>query len=104
MLSDYWTDAIAEKELILARGGGYGLLEFVTGKTELPRNLPVDQPVSEIVFVPLYYVSAKSYMFFGYGNETIMFDSSLSEERATAINENKERPLEIPTALRAAPP
>src|SRR5258708_14569066 len=99
MLSDYWTDAIAEKERILARGGGYGLLEFVTGKTELPRKLPVDQPVSEIVFVPLYYVSAKCYMFFGYGNETIMFDSSLSEERATVINENKERALEIAKAL-----
>jgi DNA-binding transcriptional ArsR family regulator len=99
MLPDYWTDAIAEKERILARSGGHGLLDSITGRTELPRSLPETTPITELVFIPLYYVSAQSYVFFGYGNVTFLFDSLLSEERVTVINASKEQALEIAKAL-----
>lgn len=98
-LPNCWADAISEKERILARSGGHGLIETVTGWTTLPRNLPEDHPITELVFIPLYYVSAQSYVFFGYGNVTILFDSLLSEERASVINASKEQALEIAKAL-----
>ncbi len=94
-----WRDAISEKERLLAHYGGRGLLEAVTGKTELFRELPVGQPVTEVILIPVYFASAQSYVFFGYGNQTILFDSELTEARRTEIDLNKQAALEIAKAL-----
>lgn len=98
-LQPNWAHAIADKKRILARDGGKSLLELVTGKTDLPDPLPADQPVTEMVFIPIFYVSAQSYVFFGYGNETILFDSERTEARLSELNQNKDWALSVAKAL-----
>lgn len=98
-LLPHWTQAITDKQRMLARNGGRGLLEAVTGKTELFGPLPEGQPVTEIVFIPLFYVSAQCYMFFGYGNETVLFDSERTDARISELNQGKEWALNVTKAL-----
>ncbi len=98
-LRGQWEQGLQDKQALLVRLGGQGLYEYVTGKTELLPPLPPDQPVQEIVFTPLYFAPAPVYMFYGYGNITVLFDSERTEARVAQIERNRERALGILKAL-----
>ncbi len=99
-LSARWANAIAEKQRVIARDGGQALLELVTSRQyTLPDPLPAGHPITEIVCVPVYFVSSQSYHFFGYGNVTILFDSERTEAQVTQTNRAKDEALETTKAL-----
>jgi hypothetical protein len=63
---------LEDKQNVLARSGGQTLYEHVTGKSHLIPALPPDHPVTEVVFVPIYLIPSPVYMFYGYGNITVL--------------------------------
>jgi DNA-binding transcriptional ArsR family regulator len=52
-----------------------------------------------VVFVPLYLISKRAYMFYGYGNVTIMYDGELTEARMAEMEAVKEASLATVRAL-----
>ncbi|HMM29143.1 MAG TPA: metalloregulator ArsR/SmtB family transcription factor [Aggregatilineaceae bacterium] len=98
-LRPHWQASLRHKAAILSRTGGQALLEYVTGKTELPAPLPPDYPVTEVLFVPIVMAPSPVYMFYGYSNVTIVFDSQRTEARRAEIERGKEQTLAICKAL-----
>jgi DNA-binding transcriptional ArsR family regulator len=98
-LAAHWSQAIADKEHLLARQGGTALFDFITGKKRMPDNLPSDYPVKAIVCVPIYFVTAPSYLFFGYGNVTVLFNSEATLARISEIEQRKDQALLVTKAL-----
>ena len=98
-LAAHWGPALDDKSALLARLGGEGLFEHVSGKSQLPALLPPDYPVSEVVFVPVYLIGWPVLMFYGYGNVTVLFDSERTEARQVEVERNKEQALAILKAL-----
>ncbi len=98
-LPERWSSAISEKSHILARSGGRTLLEHLTHKRSLPNYVPGDLPITEVTYVPVYYATALSYMYYGYGNVTVLFDSEATLARLNEIEERKEQALMITRAL-----
>ena len=98
-LEGHWAQGLADKEYLLAREGGNALYEFITGKQALPGNLPADQPITEITCVPVYFVSSACYLFFGYGNVTILFNSEATLARRSEIEQRKDQALLVTKAL-----
>jgi DNA-binding transcriptional ArsR family regulator len=99
-LASRWASAIAEKERVLVRSGGLGLLELVGSKHDkLPEPLPLNRPFTEVIFIPVYFVSTPYFFFYGYGNVTVLFDSERTEARISEANRAKEEALEITKAL-----
>ena len=94
-----WERALEEKMALLARLGGAGLLEHITGKSELLPPLPEDYPVTEIVFIPVYLISSSVYMFYGYGNITVLFDSERTEARLAELERTKQQVVNVFKAL-----
>lgn len=94
-----WEIALAEKEGLLMRKGGTTLLEHITGKDKLPPPLPPDQPITDIVFVPVKLISRQVYMFYGYGNVTILFDCARTEARLAQLENTKHEVLAVAKAL-----
>src|SRR5579859_5739704 len=60
-----WAEAIAEKERLLTGDGARLLLEMISTSSKMPDPIPADHPWTEIVCVPVYYISSRSYKFFG---------------------------------------
>ena len=98
-LSERWTAAIDDKQHILTHRGGEALLEVVTGRAHIPDPLPPDHPVREITFIPLYFGTAASYMFYGYGNVTLLFNSEATQARLSAIEQGKNEALDVARIL-----
>lgn len=98
-LRPHWEAAVADKQAVLAREGGLGLFEHITGKRQLPPPLPAEIPVREIVFVPTYLSNSSVFMFYGYGNVTVLFDSERTQARSVEIALGKERALALLKAL-----
>lgn len=98
-LRPQWQSGLRDKASILSRAGGQGLLEYVTGKDELPPLLPPDHPIREVAFVPIYRMPVPVYMFYGYGNVTVLFDCQRTEARRAEIERSKEQTLAIFKAL-----
>ncbi|MHB8625762.1 MAG: ArsR/SmtB family transcription factor [Aggregatilineales bacterium] len=98
-LPAHWSQGIADKEHLLARAGGSALYEFITGKKKLPENLPSDYPITEIVCVPVYFVTWPSYLFFGYGNVTLLFNSEATLARLSEIEQRKDEAVLVTRAL-----
>jgi DNA-binding transcriptional ArsR family regulator len=94
-----WENALNEKAMLLERLGGMGLFEHVTGKSELLAPLPADHPVTEIVFIPLHLTPQPAYVFYGYGNITVLFDSERTEARRVEIEQNKAQAMAVCKAL-----
>jgi DNA-binding transcriptional ArsR family regulator len=94
-----WEKAINQKMEILSCEGGRGLLEYVTGKRELPPPLPPDQPITEVLFIPVYFISTPTCVNYGYGSMTVLFDSERSESRAAEMEYNKGQLLAMLKAL-----
>lgn len=92
-LRSHWMSGLREKESLLQRVGGSSLYEHTIGKLELPPNHPPTMPLREIVFVPIYFTVKRVYLFFGYGNLTILFDSQLSASRIEQINQARAAAL-----------
>jgi len=99
MLRPHWEQGLQDKRALLSRLGGMGLFEHVTGRSELMPPLPPDHPVREVVFIPIFLAGSPVYMFYGYGNITVLFDSERTEARVAQIAQNKERALEVLKAL-----
>ena len=95
----YWESGIAAKEAILTRDGGRALYEHVTGKPDLPPELPPGHPITQVVFIPLYLIRNRVLMFYGYGNVTIFFDSERTESHTEEIERTKEEALGTLRAL-----
>ena len=94
-----WIVGMQDKQSILAREGGRGLLEKVTGKVQLPHEVPEGVPYSSITFIPVCLLPSRVYQFFGYGNLTILFDPQFTEERRAEVQNAKKDALSILKAL-----
>lgn len=89
-LEPQWTLGIQEKQAILSREGGKGLLEKVIGKAELPIQIPNGMPYTSITFTPVYLLPSRVYQFFGYGNVTVLFDPRFNEARIEGLKMAKQ--------------
>ncbi|MBN1679857.1 MAG: winged helix-turn-helix transcriptional regulator [Anaerolineae bacterium] len=98
-LQPRWQAAIEEKQTILAREGGQGLLKFVTGKPSMPRQLPADQPVNTVEYVPIYHITSPVYVIFGYGNVTVLYDTERTEARQVQVERDKAHAVGVFKAL-----
>ena len=94
-----WTAGLQDKQSILEREGGRVLLEKVTGRSELPPELPPGMPITSVTFTPVCLLQSRVYRFFGYGNVTILFDPQFTEERKLAIEHAKDEALATLKAL-----
>ncbi|NDJ87212.1 MAG: winged helix-turn-helix transcriptional regulator [Chloroflexi bacterium] len=99
-LQPHWEKGLMETERILTQQGSDALAKHLLGrKLELPPPLPADLPFTEIVFIPLYLLPHRAFMFFGYGNVTVLFDSEHTEARALQLESDKEQALGTLRAL-----
>ena len=98
-LLPHWDQGLEDKQNLLARSGGQVLYENVTGKPHLMPSLPPDYPVTEVVFIPVYLMPSPVYIFYGYGNITVLFDSERTEARLAEVEQNKESVLAAFKAL-----
>jgi DNA-binding transcriptional ArsR family regulator len=96
----HWEKAIEDRERLLRREGGQELLKDTLGRFEqLPPPLPVDMPYQEITVIPINLLPHHAYMFFGYGNVTVLFNSSMTAERRAEVEAAKEEALTILKSL-----
>jgi ArsR family transcriptional regulator len=86
-----WESAIEEKTSLLNQMGGQWLLEHVTGRDKTLPTLPPGQPVTDVVFIPVYLLPSQVFMLYGYGNVTVLFDSERTEARLAEMRQHKER-------------
>jgi DNA-binding transcriptional ArsR family regulator len=98
-LRAHWEHALSDKMAVLNSQGGQALYEHVTGRSSTQPALPPDYPVQEIVFIPVYLIPSPVYVFYGYGNETVLFDSERTEARRAEIERNKDQSIAILKAL-----
>lgn len=98
-LRPHWERALDDKSALLARLGGAGLLEHVTGKSEMLPPLPEEYPVTDIVYVPVYLMPSSVYMFYGYGNITVLFNSERTEARLAELERSKQQLVNVFKAL-----
>jgi DNA-binding transcriptional ArsR family regulator len=99
-LRSFWMDSMQEKRAYLIREGGEALLEHVKGDGKrLPPLLPADMPYHEVLFVPLFLIGKRAYMFYGYGNVTVLYDSQRTEARVAEIEATKAVALNTMRAL-----
>jgi DNA-binding transcriptional ArsR family regulator len=94
-----WIIGITDKQSIFAREGGRGLMEKVTGKVQLPHEVPMGVPYTSITFIPVCLLPSRVYQFFGYGNLTILFDPQFTEERRVEMQNAKKDAISILKAL-----
>jgi hypothetical protein len=97
-----WTAGLQDKQSILEREGGRVLLEKVTGRSDLPPELPPGMPITSVTFTPVCLLQSRVYRFFGYGNVTILFDPHLPRAQA-AIEHAKDEALATLKALNDEP-
>lgn len=99
-LQPYWETGLNENERILTHQGSDTLFDHLLGrKLKMPKPLPPNQPITEIVFVPLYLIPHRAFFFYGYGNITILFDCEHTPARAQQVEEGKEFALSVVRAL-----
>jgi DNA-binding transcriptional ArsR family regulator len=98
-LRHHWMSGLREKEMVFQRDGGVALFEHLTGKADLPPNHPPDMDLAEIVFVPIYFTAKRVFLFYGYGNLTVLFDSQLSESRVQQIEQARSAALSAIKAM-----
>lgn len=99
-LQIHWEKGLAEHERILAREGSEALFQHLMGhKLKMPAPLPSDHPFTEIVLVPIYLTSNNVFMFYGYGNITVLVDAENTRARAAQIETIKDEALETLRAL-----
>jgi DNA-binding transcriptional ArsR family regulator len=99
MVYPAWERGLVDKEDLLARVGGRGLLDQILHNKKLPPPLPPDHPFTEITLVPVYLTSAAMTLFYGYGNVTILYDSERTTARLQQIEQAKEEMLSTLKAL-----
>jgi len=95
----HWERGLDEKVNILERQGGQALWDHVTGKPSLPPPLPADHPFTDISFVPVYLTPKPVYLFYGYGNITVVYDTERTEARRDEIARAREEALDVLKAL-----
>lgn len=98
-LEPIWMAGLQEKRNILEREGGRALLEKVTGRSELPPELPIGMPITSLTFMPVSLLPSRVYRFFGYGNVTILFDPQFTEATLIAVEQAKNEAMATIKAL-----
>ncbi|MCG8479781.1 MAG: ArsR family transcriptional regulator [Spirochaetales bacterium] len=93
------TEAIAEKRALLESEGGVAVLKEVTGMTELPSEMPVGFPYTDLIFVPVVRINRGHKMYFGYGKVVVLFDAHRTRRQITAQRERRERLTRVMRAL-----
>lgn len=100
LMRPHWENALQDRERYLRREGGKELMLSILGKFEhLPPPLPSNMAYEEILVIPVNLLPTHAYMFFGYGNVTVLFNSSMTEERQAELEVMKEESLNILRAL-----
>lgn len=96
-----WESGLAEAERIMTNRGSDALFEHLLGRKleHLPSPLPPDQPYHEIVLVPSSLMPRRVFMFFGYGNITVVYDSEHTEARVAQLEDSKEEAINTARAL-----
>ena len=100
VLENNWNRGLSANEHILTHKGTEELFMHLTGKAfDAPPELPPGQPVTEIVLIPLYLIPHRAFMFYGYGNMTVLFDSEHTEDRVEEIKRRRDESLSTLRAL-----
>jgi ArsR family transcriptional regulator, arsenate/arsenite/antimonite-responsive transcriptional repressor len=94
-----WMAGIQDRHAQLQREGGRLLLEKLTGRVEMPPELPPGMPVSSITVTPVYLLPSRVFRFYGYGNITVLFDPQYTEARKIAVEQGKDDALATIRAL-----
>jgi DNA-binding transcriptional ArsR family regulator len=99
-LMPHWENAIQDRERVLNREGGEALMQSIVGRfRRLPPPLPANMPIEEVVIVPSYLLPSRAFIFYGYGNVTVLFDARLTEARVQEIESGKDTALTVLRAL-----
>lgn len=98
-LEPIWAAGIQEKRNILEREGGRVLLEKVTGRSELPPELPAGMPITSVTFMPVCLLPSRVCRFYGYGNVTILFDPQYNEANRAVVEQAKNEAMATLKAL-----
>ena len=94
-----WAQGIEEKEKYLRRYGATKLYKLITGKDELPEQLPEGVPHRELVYIPITRMARHERTYFGWGNVSILFDATRTEKKILEIEEAKKSALLMIKAL-----
>ncbi len=95
----HWEAAVEEKTSLLRQMGGQWLTEHITGRNKPLPTLPPSQPVTDMVFIPVYLLPSQVFMLYGYGNVTVLFDSERTAALVAEMQQHKERLLATFKAL-----
>ena len=80
-LRPHWQNSLQEKRLILEQEGGQALYEHITGRAELPTQIPERALTEEIIMIPLHLFPRQVFTIFGYGNVTIFYNDQRTRRR-----------------------
>lgn len=98
-IEHHWKQGLVSNEYVLSQRGTDAFFEHLLGRQiKLPPELPPGYPITEIILTPIYLIPNRAFIFYGYGNLTILFDSELTEDRVQEINRRRDEAL---GALRA---
>lgn len=84
-----WEESIAEKSLALSRQDALEFVRKLSGKSDLPEQIPQGYPTREIILVPSYF-GPRHLMFYGYGSVTVIYDCHFTEERRDELERLEE--------------
>jgi DNA-binding transcriptional ArsR family regulator len=87
-LRPHWEGSLHEKQMILQREGGQALYEHITGRAELPTQIPEGAPTEEIIMIPLHLFPRQVFTIFGYGNVTIFYNDQRTRRRIAEREEH----------------
>jgi len=93
-----WEESIAEKSMALSRQDAQEFARKLSGKSELPEQIPRGYSTREIVLVPSHF-GPPHLMFYGYGSVTVIYDCHFTEQRREELEELEEDIIAIGKAL-----
>lgn len=93
-----WEESIAEKSMALSRQDAQEFVRKLSGKSELPEQIPRGYSTREIVLVPSHF-GPPHLMFYGYGSVTVIYDCHFTEQRREELGELEEDIIAIGKAL-----
>lgn len=74
-----WGQSIREKSLALSRQDAHEYVKKLTGKSELPDQIPQGYAAHDILLAPSY-LGPPHLMFYGYGAVTLIYDFLITDE------------------------
>jgi DNA-binding transcriptional ArsR family regulator len=98
-LRQRWAGSVAEKHAALAQLDPVVFLSRLDAGYTLPPMFPAGTSLSEIRLIPSYYIWQASVQIWGYGSIVILYDATLTEERARALDQAAEHLSQVSAAL-----